>query len=117
MLLALGRGPGGRVLARPTVQLMMTDQITDPQKAKSPFFPGFWDDKGWGFGGAVVTRRDGIGPGPGSYGWNGGFGTSFAVDPAENMAAILLIQRLMRGPDDVAINQDFFTLAYQAIDD
>lgn len=96
---------------------MMSDQITPAQKAASPFFPGFWDNKGWGFGGAVVTRRDDIATNPGSYGWHGGFGTTFIADPAENMVAILLIQRLMRSADDVAINRDFLTLAYQAIDD
>lgn len=117
MLLDHGRCPGGRILARPTVQLMMTDQITPAQKAASPFFPGFWDNQGWGFGGAVTTRRDSIFASPGSYGWTGGFGTIFIADPAEDMVAILLIQRLMSGPDDTAIHQDFLTLAYQAIDD
>jgi len=117
MLLHHGRHPGGRILARPTVQLMMTDQLTPAQKAASPFFPGFWDNKGWGFGGAVIIRRDGIAATPGSYGWSGGFGTSFIVDPAEEMVAVLLIQRLMRSADDTAIAEDFLTLAYQSIDD
>jgi CubicO group peptidase (beta-lactamase class C family) len=117
MLLHQGRHPGGRILARPTVQLMMSDQLTPAQKAASPFFPGFWDNKGWGFGAAVTTVRDGIAATPGSYAWSGGCGTSFVVDPAEEMVAVLLTQRLMRGPDDAAVMQDFFTLAYQSIDD
>jgi CubicO group peptidase (beta-lactamase class C family) len=117
MLLRRGRHPGGRILARPTVQLMMTDQLTPAQKAASPFFPGFWDNKGWGFGGAVITRRGGIAATPGSYGWSGGFGTSFIVDPAEEIVAVLLIQRLMRSADDTVIAEDFLTLAYQSIDD
>jgi CubicO group peptidase (beta-lactamase class C family) len=96
---------------------MMTDQLTASQKAASPFYPGFWDNKGWGFGGSVIVRRDDIAASPGSYGWAGGFGTVFTVDPAEDMAAIFLIQRLMSGPDDTAINRDFLTLAYRAIDD
>jgi CubicO group peptidase (beta-lactamase class C family) len=121
MLLHHGAGPDGRrsarILARPTVALMMMDHITSGQKAASPFFPGFWDNKGWGFGAAVVTRRDDIAASPGSYAWMGGFGTSFIVDPAEDMVAIFLVQRLMSGPSDTSLNQDFFTLAYQAIDD
>lgn len=96
---------------------MMADQLTPEQKAASPFFPGFWDNKGWGFGGAVITRRTEIAASPGCYGWSGGFGTIFIADPAENMVAILLIQRLMTGANDLAINQDFLTLAYEAIDD
>ena len=117
MLLDDGRHPGGRILARPTVRFMMSDQLTPAQKAASPFFPGFWDNRGWGFGGAVITRRDGIADSPGRYGWDGGFGTTFIVDPSEEMVAILLTQRLMRGANDTAINQDFLTLAYAAIDD
>jgi len=117
MLLQHGRHTDVRILERPSVELMMTDHITPEQKAASPFFPGFWDTKGWGFGGAVVTRRDPNGANPGSYGWAGGFGTSFIVDPAADMVAILLVQRLMRSPDDSALNEEFLTLAYQAISD
>ena len=53
MLLDEGRGPHGRVLAPESARLMMTDHITPAQKAASPFFPGFWDTHGWGFGGAL----------------------------------------------------------------
>lgn len=117
MLLAGGAGPQGRILSRASVAVMMTDQITPEQKAASPFFPGFWDRTGWGFGGAVTTRRDDVFANPGSYGWSGGFGTHFIVDPAEELVAILLTQRLMRGPDDSAPARKLFTLAYAAIDD
>ena len=96
---------------------MTADQLTPEQKAASPFFPGFWDSRGWGFGMSVTTRRDGVGPSAGSFGWMGGFGTSWWTDPQEDMVGILLVQRLMTGPNDVDINADFTTLAYQAIDD
>ena len=117
MLLQHDRRADVRILERPSVELMMTDHITPEQKAASPFFPGFWDTKGWGFGGAVITRRDPTGANPGSYGWSGGFGTNFIVDPAAEMVAILLVQRLMRSADDSALNEEFLTLAYQAISD
>jgi CubicO group peptidase (beta-lactamase class C family) len=117
MLLQHDRRADVRILERPSVELMMTDHITPEQKAASPFFPGFWDTKGWGFGGAVITRRDPTGANPGGYGWSGGFGTNFIVDPAAEMVAILLVQRLMRSADDSALNEEFLTLAYQAISD
>jgi CubicO group peptidase (beta-lactamase class C family) len=117
MMLKLGRHGANRILARPTVEVMTTDHLTPAQKAASPFFPGFWDRTGWGFGLSVTTLRDGLGPSPGSYGWMGGFGTSWWTDPREEMVGLLLIQRLMAGPNDVTINADFATLAYQAIDD
>jgi CubicO group peptidase (beta-lactamase class C family) len=117
MMLKLGRLGANRVLARPTVELMTSDHLTAAQKAASPFVPGFWDRTGWGFGLSVTTLRDGLGPSPGSYGWMGGLGTSWWTDPREEMVGLLLIQRLMTGPNDVTINADFATLAYQAIDD
>jgi CubicO group peptidase (beta-lactamase class C family) len=117
MMLRLGSHGAHRILARPTVDLMTTDHLTAAQKAASPFFPGFWDKTGWGFGLSVTTGRDALAPSPGSYGWMGGFGTSWWTDPHEDMVAILLIQRLMTGPNDVVISADFATLAYQAIDD
>jgi len=117
MLERNGAYPGGRLLAPGSTARMMTDQLTAAQKAASPFFPGFWDTKGWGFGGAVVTRRDPTGANPGSYGWTGGRGTHFIVDPAADLVAILLTQRLMRGPNDMALNEEFLTLAFQAIED
>jgi CubicO group peptidase (beta-lactamase class C family) len=117
MMLQLGRHGATRILARPTVELMTMDHLTPAQKAASPFFPGFWDRTGWGFGLSVTTHRDGLAPSPGSYGWMGGFGTSWWTDPREEMVGLLLIQRLMTGPNDVIINADFATLAYQAIDD
>jgi hypothetical protein len=33
------------------------------------------------------------------------------------VVAILMLQRLMTGPNDTKISDDFLTLAYQAIDD
>jgi CubicO group peptidase (beta-lactamase class C family) len=117
MMLKRGRHGAGRILALPTVELMTMDHLTPAQKAASPFFPGFWDRTGWGFGLSVTTQRDALAPSPGSYGWMGGFGTSWWTDPHEDMVAVLLIQRMMTGPSDVVINADFATLAYQALDD
>jgi len=117
MLLSQGRYGGKRLLSRVAVELMLTDHITTEQKAASPFFPGFWDTSGWGFGGGITTRRDGVGPSIGSYGWTGGLGTTWCIDPREGLVSMLFSQRLMTGPGDVGIYGDFFTLAYQAIED
>jgi CubicO group peptidase (beta-lactamase class C family) len=102
----LRRGAAAGLLSADSLRLMLTDHITPAQKAASPFFPGFWDKSGWGFGGAV-SSAGGNGP---TYGWTGGFGTSFTVEPASFRTAILLLQRLMAGPDDLAINHEFHSL-------
>jgi CubicO group peptidase (beta-lactamase class C family) len=70
-LLAGGAHHGERVLSRPSVTLMTSDQLTPAQKAVSGFTPGYFDDFGWGFGMAVRVRRTHLGPSAGSYGWTG----------------------------------------------
>ncbi len=117
MMLNGGKLGKERILSRPTVEAMTTDQLTPEQKAASAFFPGFWDSRGWGFGLSVVTRRDGVSMSPGRFGWDGAFGTSWASDPAEDMVCILMIQRMGFGPSPAGLNSDFWTLAYQTIDD
>jgi CubicO group peptidase (beta-lactamase class C family) len=117
MMLNKGRHAGDRILSRLSVELMTTDQITPEQKAASPFFPGFWDNRGWGFGVSMITRRDDMAAVPGRFGWDGGYGTSWYADPKEDMVAILMTQRLWDSPVGPAVYGDFWTSAYQAIDD
>ena len=123
-LLALGRmmlGAGSwrekRILSRPTIELMTRDHLTPAQKAISPFFPGFWETYGWGLGMGVITGRHDIGDVPGRFGWDGAFGTSWHVDPANGLVGIFLAQRR---PDRLALPDfllDFWTSAYQLIED
>jgi CubicO group peptidase (beta-lactamase class C family) len=125
-LLAGGTRSGERVLSRPSVTLMTSDHLTSAQKAVSGFTPGYFNDIGWGFGMSVRTRRGHIGPPPGvsypwaasvgSYGWPGVYGTGWSNDPAEDMTTILMIQRAP-APPSLPILLDFWTAAYQAIDD
>ncbi len=116
MLLNKGKHGRERILSRPSVETMTTDQITTEQKAASGF-AGLWDNHGWGFGVAVVTKRDGVAAVPGQYGWNGGYGTSWSTDPAEDMVGILMTQRAFTSPRPPDVCLDFWTSAYQAIDD
>ncbi len=117
MMLDKGLVGRDRILSRPSVELMTTDQITPEQKAASPFFPGFWDSRGWGFGVSVFTRRDALENVPGRFGWDGGYGTSGYSDPQEDMVGILMTQRVMDSPAAPPTYSDFWTSAYQAIDD
>ena len=117
MMLGKGALAKERILSRPSVETMTTDQLTDEQKAVSPFFPGFWAARGWGFGVSMSTRRIGLASTPGRFGWDGAFGTSWASDPAEDMIGILMIQRMGFGPEPAGIGADYWTMAYQAIDD
>src|SRR5689334_7121277 len=100
MMLNMGAHGRERILSRPTVELMTTDQLTPEQKAASPFFPGFWDVRGWGLGLGTITRRSDVGLGPGSFGWDGAYGTSLYVDPKEDLVGVLMTQRR---PDVLAL--------------
>jgi CubicO group peptidase (beta-lactamase class C family) len=53
----------------------------------------------------------------GRFGWVGGIGTAGYSDPRENLAGILLTQRMMESPVPTRVMTDFWTLAYQAIED
>lgn len=115
----LNRGACGRqrILSRPTIELMTTDQLTPEQKAVSPFFENFWDSYGWGLGLGVITRRADVAGVPGRFGWDGAFSTSLYVDPREDLVGILMTQvrpGALRLPPFLL---DFWTLTYQAIDD
>ena len=117
MMLAKGRYGSERILSRASIELMTTDHITSEQKAASPFFPGFWESRGWGFGLSVITQRRDLAGNPGRFGWDGGYGTSAYMDPHEDLAAILMTQLLWDSPAGPAVYRDFWTTVYQAIDD
>jgi CubicO group peptidase (beta-lactamase class C family) len=115
-LLAFGRmllGGGGEILSRASVQLMTSDQLTPAQK-RWGFLPDWWRNRGWGFGRAVATGRDDLSSTPGRYGWDGGFGTSWANDPANDLCGILLTQR-MAFPQLSPVYLDFWTTAYASL--
>jgi CubicO group peptidase (beta-lactamase class C family) len=115
MLRLRGRYPGGRLLARPSVELMTCDQLTPEQKAGAGLGAMF-EDCGWGFGLSVVTRRTGF-KSPGAYGWDGGMGTAWCNDPREDLVMILMTQQMWPSPFPPAVVRDFWALCYQAVDD
>ncbi len=117
MMLSQGKQGNERILSRLSVETMTTDQLTPEQKAVSGLVPGSFDSHGWGFGVSVVTRRDDIAAVPGKYGWDGGLGTSWYSDPREEMVIILMTQRAWTSPSPPDVCLDFWTSAYQAIDD
>jgi CubicO group peptidase (beta-lactamase class C family) len=116
MLMDSGRHGEIRILSRPSVELMTTDQLTPEQRTTSGFGPEFFADHGWGFSLFIVTRRTQYSS-VGSYGWGGGMGTLWENDPREDMITILLTQTGQASSTSSGIFVDFPTLAYAAIDD
>jgi CubicO group peptidase (beta-lactamase class C family) len=117
LLLNKGEHGSQRILSRPSVETMTTDQLTPQQKAVSGLTPGYFESHGWGFGVSIVTKRVDLAGPIGKFGWDGGLGTSWYSDPQEDMVTILLTQRAWTSPSPPNVCLDFWTLAYQAIDD
>ena len=117
MMLNKGKHGSERILSRPSIETMTTDQLTAEQKAASGLVGGYFDNHGWGFGLSVVTRRDDMASVPGRFGWDGGLGTSWYSDPREELVGILMTQRAWTSPSPPNVCLDFWTSAYRAIDD
>ncbi|GAA1990649.1 serine hydrolase domain-containing protein [Kitasatospora viridis] len=117
MLLAGGRYGGRRLLSPGTVELLATDQLTEQQKTLGQLVPGYFDGRGWGMGVAVVTRTAELGHPAGQYGWDGGLGSSWAVDPVRGTVGVLLTSRAWSSPAPPPVCQDFWTAMYAALTD
>ncbi|WP_378948564.1 serine hydrolase domain-containing protein [Mesorhizobium sp. ANAO-SY3R2] len=113
MLLGKGKLGSTRILSRASVELITSDHLTPEQKDSAQMF--FNGNSGWGFGMAVALKRDNLWMTPGRFGWDGGYGTSAYADPTEDIAGVLLTQRMMDSPEAPKHYVDFWTSAYQAL--
>lgn len=89
-----------------------TNEITPEQKAGSEILGA---NNGWGFGVAVATADDDFSGRAGSYGWDGGLGTSWRTDPHEDLTTILLTQSMWTSPTAPDIFVEFRRRAYETI--
>ena len=115
MMLHKGKCGSGRILSRFSVELMTSDQLSDAQRTAPDYFPGA--SRGWGFGVSIVVRRDDVWAVPGRYGWDGGYGTSWASDPAEDLVGILMTENMWTAGGPPRVHYDFWTSVYQSIGD
>ena len=116
MMLNKGRHGSARILSRPAVETMTTDQLTPAQKAVSGIGPRLLRQPvGLRRDHRHAARRPGGGPG-GSAGTAGWAPRGYS-DPRRTWSAILMTQRAWTSPVPPPVCQDFWTLAYQAIDD
>ena len=111
MLLNGGELDGVRILSPKTVSLMRSDVLGGLPRAGGILAPGY------GFGLTFAVNR---GPGPtpaigskGEYFWGGAAGTTFWIDPEEQMVGVFMMQTMF----DLGTGSLFKQLAYQAIVD
>jgi CubicO group peptidase (beta-lactamase class C family) len=111
MLLNGGELNGVRLLSPKTVELMTASHTSDlPSGAVSIGGPG----SAFGLGVRVLTDLGAsqlLGS-TGLFGWSGIYGTTFWIDPKEELIGILMVQRY---PSAGALQQIFQAMTYQAI--
>jgi CubicO group peptidase (beta-lactamase class C family) len=98
---------GAGVLSSESVRAMTSDQLTDAQKARGGLGRDFFKDRSWSFCQAVHSG--------GAFGWDGGFGSSWLVDPAHDLIVIVLTQRQFESPDLPRVHRDIQAAAYAAL--
>jgi CubicO group peptidase (beta-lactamase class C family) len=99
---------GGDVLPADAAREMCSDQLTAAQKARGGLGEGFFaDGRSRGFCQAVYDD--------GRFGWDGGMGTSWLVDPARDLVVIVLTQRMWESPQPTAVHRDIQAAAYAAL--
>ena len=108
LLMLQGGGKLGdiRILSPKSVELMTVDHVGDLYNPGG-FGLGFW-----------VTERLGRNGQPGSvdsFGWGGAYHTTYWVDPAEKLVAVLMTQLLPAGNSD--LHAEFRAMVYQSIVD
>lgn len=101
---------GGRpVLSADAVSEMTRDQLTPEQKARDG--QGLLNGRSWGFCQSVTTD----GPHTGAFGWDGGLGTSWLVDPTRDLTVIVLTQRMFETAQAPQVHVDLQEAAYAAL--
>jgi CubicO group peptidase (beta-lactamase class C family) len=105
MLVSGGQWNGKRLLSPTTVELMSSVHFKDT-------FPGRAPGRSWGLSVQIISDpiAASMRVSPGSYGWDGAFGTHFWVDAKEKMVGILLVQTSNRETD-----RDFENAVMQSI--
>ena len=113
MLLNGGILDGTRILSRKTVELMTIDHTSAISSASSTLRAGY--GFGLNFAVHVDPAKSGLNGSVGEYNWGGLAGTSFWIDPAEELIGIYMIQ--MMPPRYANGAGQFKRLVYQSIAD
>jgi CubicO group peptidase (beta-lactamase class C family) len=113
MLLADGSYQRRALLAPASVQAMKKNYLTDRQRAggKAILGPG----RGWGYGMSVIIEAIPGRPSAGSFGWIGGYGSSYFSDPVADLTMILMTQHEFSDASGDPIHEEFQANAYRLL--
>jgi CubicO group peptidase (beta-lactamase class C family) len=117
LLLNRGELNGVRLLGRKTVDLMLANHLPGDiaDMGKSRFSESTYVGIGFGLGFSVMldpAKAQIVGT-PGEVAWGGAASTAFWVDPAEDMAVLLLTQ--LMPSSTYPIRRELRVLSYQAL--
>jgi CubicO group peptidase (beta-lactamase class C family) len=98
---------GDPVLSADSVRALTTDQLTPEQRARGGLGPDFFAHKSWSFCQAVYEN--------GAFGWDGGFGSTWRVDPGRDLVTIVLTQRMFDSPGLPVLHREIQDAAYGAL--
>ena len=110
MMLNNGELGGVRIISRKSVELMTTDHMAG---VEHPFAGG---RAGFGLGFAVAVDQGAVGElgSTGEFNWGGAAGTTFWIDPKEQLVGIFMVQSI---PHRTRLGKTFKLLTYQSIVD
>ncbi len=119
MMLNKGELDGARILGRKTVELMTSNHLRGDMAdmGQARFSESSYYGIGFGLGFSVMLdpAKAQILGSAGEYAWGGAASTAFWIDPAEEMAVILLTQ--LMPSSTYPIRRELRVLSYQAITD
>lgn len=102
-------GGGVPVLRPESVAAMTVDQLTPEQKAHGGLGFDFFDHQSWSYCQAVQDT--------GAFGWDGGYGSTWLVDPARDLVVIVQTQRMFDSPEPPSLHHEIQAAAYAALAD
>jgi len=119
MMLNRGTLDGERLLGRKTIELMTANHLGGDMASmgQARFSESNYEGIGFGLGFSVMLdpARAQILGSPGEYAWGGAASTAFWIDPAEDMAVIMMTQ--LTPSSTYPIRRELRVLTYQAIVD
>jgi CubicO group peptidase (beta-lactamase class C family) len=107
-----GRVDRRHLLSQASVEAMTHNHLTPEQGATGGVILAA--DHGWGYGLAVALKDTGDGEPAGSYGWSGGFGTSWLVEPSTDRTSIVMTQTMFGSPEPPTLHQDVWRAVFGA---
>ena len=119
MMLGCGTLDGERLLGRKTVELMTANHLGGDMASmgQARFSESNYEGIGFGLGFSVMLdpARAQILGSPGEYAWGGAASTAFWIDPAEDMAVVMMTQ--LTPSSTYPIRRELRVLTYQALVD